>query len=150
METKIMQFNRRVNYLLTQTDELYHEIALHFGLSDSEMLVLYALTDAGGCCPLSAIYGQTGLSKQTVNSALRKLEANGHILLRPADKKSKIVCLSDSGKALAARTVGWVLEAENEIYSTWPKEDLDAYLRLTEKYLTELREKKKELEGTSI
>ena len=52
MESRITRFNRRVNYLIAQTDEVYHIIALHLGLSDSEMMVLYVLTDTGGECPL--------------------------------------------------------------------------------------------------
>ena len=147
MESRITRFNRRVNYLIAQTDEVYHIIALHLGLSDSEMMVLYGRTDTGGECPLPCLLQQTGLSKQTVNSALRKLEADGSICLRMADRKSKIVCLTESGKALAARTAGWLLSAENDIYAGWPEEDLEAYLRLAEKYLTELREKSKELEN---
>ena len=108
-------------------------------------MVLYVLTDTGGECPLPCLLQQTGLSKQTVNSALRKLEADGGICLRMADRKSKIVCLTESGKIYAARTAGRLLAAENEIYGAWPKEDLEAYLRLAEKYLTELREKAKQL-----
>ena len=122
MERNILQFNRRVNYLITQTDMVYHEIARRLGLSDSELMTLYVLIDVGGTCPLAAIYGQTGLSKQTVNSALRKLEASGHILLRMADGKSKIVRLTEQGESFAARTAGWMLSAENEIYSAWPQE----------------------------
>ena len=150
MERNILQFNRRVNYLITQTDMVYHEIARRLGLSDSELMVLYVLTDAGGTCPLSAIYGKTGLSKQTISSALRKLEADRHISLHMADGKRKIVCLTSAGEAFAAKTAGWMLSAENEIYASWPKEDLDAYLRLTEKYLAELREKIKELGEKSV
>ena len=116
-------------------------LAVRLGLSDSVMLILYALEDAGGQIPLTTIYRQTGASKQTINSALRKLETDGHILLRMADGKRKIVCLTESGKIYAARTAGRLLAAENEIYGAWPKEDLEAYLRLTEKYLKELREK---------
>ena len=136
MDGNVTQFNRRINYLIEETDAVYHEIA---------MLILYALEDAGGQIPLTTIYRQTGASKQTINSALRKLETDGHILLCMADGKRKIVCLTESGKIYAARTAGRLLAAENEIYGAWPKEDLEAYLRLTEKYLKELREKAKQL-----
>ena len=136
MDGNVTQFNRRINYLIEETDAVYHEIAVRLGLSDSAMLILYALEDAGGQIPLTTIYRQTGASKQTINSALRKLETDG---------KRKIVCLTESGKIYAARTAGRLLAAENEIYGAWPKEDLEAYLRLTEKYLKELREKAKQL-----
>lgn len=145
MDGNVTQFNRRINYLIEETDAVYHEIAVRLGLSDSVMLILYALEDAGGQIPLTTIYRQTGASKQTINSALRKLETDGHILLRMADGKRKIVCLTESGKIYAARTARRLLAAENEIYGAWPKEDLEAYLRLTEKYLKELREKAKQL-----
>ena len=141
MKSDIKQYSRRINYLITETDAVYHEIARRLGVSDSTMLILYVLTDAGGSCPLSAIYGQTGLSKQTINSALRKLEADGTVYLCPADKKSKIVCLTDAGRTLAARTAGQVLEMENAIYTAWPQDELEAYLALTEKYVRCLRQK---------
>lgn len=147
MNRNVTQFNRRINFLLEETDAVYHEIAAGFGLSDSAMLILYALQDAGGQIPLAAICRQTGASKQTINSALRKLEADGHISLCMADGKRKIVCLTQPGKALAARTAGRVLAAENEIYDSWDEDELQAYLRLTEKYLAALREKQKELGG---
>ena len=136
---------RRINFLISEMESLYHLADLRLGISDSASLVLYALYDAGGQCPLADIYKNSGISKQTINSALRKLETDGHILLRMADGKRKIVCLTESGKIYAARTAGRLLAAENEIYGAWPKEDLEAYLRLTEKYLKELREKAKQL-----
>ena len=141
---------RRINFLISEMESLYHLADLRLGISDSASLVLYALYDAGGQCPLADIYKNSGISKQTINSALRKLETDGHILLRMADGKRKIVCLTESGKIYAARTAGRLLAAENEIYGAWPKEDLEAYLRLAEKYLTELREKSKELENLRL
>ena len=41
---------RRFNHLLQETDAVYHEMAQHWGLSDSVMGVLYTLCDAGGRC----------------------------------------------------------------------------------------------------
>ena len=38
---------RRFNHLLQETDAVYHEMAQHWGLSDSVMGVLYTLCDAG-------------------------------------------------------------------------------------------------------
>lgn len=145
MNGNFTQFNRRINFLLEETDAVYHEIAAGFGLPDSVMLILYALEDAGGQMPLTAICRQTGASKQTINSALRRLEADGSIRLHMVDGKSKLVCLTQPGKVLAARTAGRVLAAENEIYASWSEDELQTYQRLMEKYLAALREKQKEL-----
>ena len=43
---------RRYNHLLQETDAVYHDMAQHWGLSDSVMGVLYTLCDAGGRCRL--------------------------------------------------------------------------------------------------
>ena len=63
MDGNVTQFNRRINYLIEETDAVYHEIAVRLGLSDSAMLILYALEDAGGQIPLTTIYRQTGASR---------------------------------------------------------------------------------------
>lgn len=150
MENRITQYNRRINYLITETDAAYHDLARVFGLSDSVLMIFYALTDADGQCPLASIYRQTGCSKQTINSALRKLEAEKLVYLRPADGKSKIVCLTERGAALAGRTAGVIQRAENEIYASWPEGELQEYLRLTQKYLDALREKTSEMRNMSL
>lgn len=149
MHEPVATLNRKLNYLLAETDAAYHDLALKLGLADSTMMILYALIDAQGRCPLQSLYRGTGQSKQTISSALHKLEAGGFVSLMPADKKSKIVCLTDKGKVLAARTAGRVAALENEIYEAWPQEDLERYLVLTEKYLNDLRQKIKALEITS-
>ena len=82
---------RRFNYLLGELDATYHDIALKFALSDSAMHILYTLCDEGTDCPLSEICRRCGLSKQTVNSAIRKLEAEGILYLQKTGSKGKIV-----------------------------------------------------------
>lgn len=68
---------KRYNYLFGEIEAVYHEISLQMGLSDSVSRILYAICDEGDRCPLSLICRRTGLSKQTVNSALRRLEEEG-------------------------------------------------------------------------
>ena len=65
---------KRFNYLARELDAAYHEINVKLKISDSTMLILYAICDHGDSCPLRDIYYQFGISKQTINSALRKLE----------------------------------------------------------------------------
>ena len=112
MDDNVTQFNRRINYLIEETDAVYHEIAVRLGLSDSVMLILYALEDAGGQIPLTTIYRQTGASKQTVNSALPETGGRQPILLRMADRKQdrlpdrirEDLCCADGRKASGGRT----------------------------------------------
>lgn len=135
----------RLNYLNSEIDCLYHEIAVKLGLSDSAFIVLYILHDFGGECLLGDILRLSGTSKQTVNSALRKLEAKGALTVKPFQGKRKSVRLTEQGKALVESSIVPVIQMENEIWSSWTEQEQRLYLQLTERYLTALREKSKAL-----
>ena len=115
MSDNLSQKLKRYNYLVGEIDAAYHEISLQ------------------KICRL------TGLSKQTINSALRKLEKEGFIYLEPLGPKNKNVCLTDTGKHMAKQTACQVLAMENEIFASWPPEDVERYIELTEAYLRDLR-----------
>ena len=131
---------KRYNHLLGEIEATYPEMSLKLGLSDSAMSVLYTICDEGESCPLSEICRRSGLSKQTVNSAIRKLEADGILYLEKAGVRSKTVCLTAAGKELAGRTALRLLNVENAILASWPRQDVEKYLELTERFLTALRE----------
>lgn len=145
MEKYTTEGMRRLNHLMSETDAAYHEAALRLGLSDSTMQILYTLCDRGGDCPLGEIRVLSGVSKQTLNSALRKLEEEGTVYLEGMDGKRKRVCLTEQGKELAQRTVVRIMEIENGILDSWPREHVEQYLELTRKYLIMFREKTREL-----
>ena len=132
---------RRYNHLLGEIDGVYHEMSLRLGLPDSAMMILYTICDSGGSCSLREICRSSGLSKQTVNSALRKLEAEGILYLEAAGARSKNVCLTEVGRQLAGRTAGRVLAIENEIFASWPREDVERYLGAMERFLSDLRKR---------
>ena len=134
---------KRYNYLFSETGAAYHELYLKLGLPDSAIMILYAILENGDRRLLREICRFTGLNKQTINSAIRKLEAEGFVYLEMAGAKNKIVCLTESGKQLAKRTAGCVIKVENEIFASWSQEDVDIYLALTERFLLALKEKAK-------
>lgn len=136
---------KRFNHLLGEIEGVYHHISYKLGLSDSAMTILYTICDNGDSCPLQDICHRSGLSKQTINSALRKLEAEGIVYLEVMGVKNKNVCLTEKGIHLAKGTAIRVLQAENEILASWQREDVKMYLELTERFLLALREKAKEL-----
>lgn len=136
---------RRYNHLLSEIDAVYHEIALKQGFSDSTLSVLYTLYEHRGSCLLGNLVKQSGISKQTINSALRKLEHEGIIFLEPAGGKSKRISLTPKGTLLAQETAGKVIAMENKIYDSWKPEEWALYLELTERFLNGLRKEMKEL-----
>ena len=136
---------KRFNYLLGELGAVYHDMALKLGLPDSAMNVLYTICDQGESCLLQNICRWSGLIKQTINSAIRKLEAEGILYLEPAGAKNKRVCLTEKGKAFAAKTAGKVIQMENEVLASWTKEDIEKYLDLTKQFLEAMKEKAKSL-----
>ena len=70
-----MKPNRKeFNYLYKQMDDLYHDIAVHAGLSDSAFTILYGLLDIGDGCLQKDISSQYSISRQTINSSIKNLE----------------------------------------------------------------------------
>lgn len=145
MLKKISKEMKRYNYLIGEIEATYHEASLKLGLSDSALKILYAICDVGEGCLLQDICFYTGISKQTINSALRKLEEEKVLYLKPFNAKSKKVYLTDKGRKLAEKTAYRILRAEDEIFASWEKEDVEKYLELTEKYQLCLKEKIKEI-----
>lgn len=130
----------RFNRLSMQIDSVYREAASKLGLSYSEMMVLYSVLDNGGRCPISEICA-VGINKQTVNSALRKLERENVVFLEAAGGRRKNVCLTEDGRKLAERTVLRIIKFENEIFASWSEEERESYLELTHRFLTQINEK---------
>lgn len=145
MDAKISKELRRFNRLLGEINGTYHEAAVKLGLSDSAMSVLYTLCSEGGVCPLQEIVRQSGVSKQTINSAIRKLEREGAVRLEAAKGRSKNVCLTGKGRELVQRTVLPLIKFEDEVYASWTQEELREYLACTERFLSAMREKTKQL-----
>lgn len=141
MKPVISNEMKRFNHLLGEIEAEYHNMSLKLGLSDSAMGILYTICDNGESCPLQKICRCTGLSKQTINSAIRKLESENVIYLEPAGTKNKTVFLTENGKLLAQKTAMRILEIENDILASWSGRDVEKYLELTEKFLTSLKEK---------
>lgn len=130
---------RLLNAYISETNAIYHEVAQALGLSDSVMQVLYTALTHGGSCTVREICLLTGISKQTLHSALRKLEQEEFLRLEAVDGKQKRICLTEKGLALADQTARMELDLEASILESWSGADQDAYLRLTKRYLDDLR-----------
>lgn len=139
MNQHISEKLHRINYLLAETDAVYHQASVHLGIADSVMRILYAIHDNGNGCLLTQVYKQTGISKQTVNSAIRKLEQEGMIYLEHHQGRTKMVRLTPAGQDMVNRTAARLYDAERQALATWTEAEIDQHLRLLEKYLEALR-----------
>ena len=139
MDTNYFDKIRKINCLSNDMEAIYHQAAVKLEISDSALLILYMIHDLGDKCLPSDICRLTGISKQTVNSALRKLEADEILFLQPHNGRTKQICLTDRGQEYISRTAAKLFEAECRALQSWSEEEIDSYLRLMEKYNVTLR-----------
>lgn len=125
---------RRINCLANEMDMLYHQAARKLGVSDSVLCVLYMIHEQGDGCLLRSICSDSGISKQTINSALRNLERDGILYLEQDKGKSKRIRLTEKGKDFTAHTAALLYEAERSAFDDWTEEELSQYLYLMKKY----------------
>ena len=125
-----MSYSHEYNAIESLIGCAYHEAALKMHLADSELCILYTLHTHGPGCLQSTLYKETGLTKTTVNSALKKLEKGGTLYLTPGPGRNTRVYLTESGAQLARDTAGRLMELENRIYASWTPEEQALFLRL--------------------
>ena len=53
--------------------------------------------------------------------------------------------MTETGKRLGERTAGRLIEAENAIFASWSREDVEKYLSLTEMFLKDLENRAKNM-----
>ncbi len=124
----------RINYLTSEMEALYHQASLKLGITDSVSIVLYTIYDTGENCLLSDVYKKSGISKQTVNSAIRGLEADNILYLEQHTGRTKKIVLTEKGKDYVNKTVAKLYEAEVRAFESWTTEEVNTYICLLEKY----------------
>lgn len=129
---------KEYNDLHCEIGALFHDAAQRVGLSDSVMNILYTVTTYGVECTQSNISKLTGISRQTINSAIRKLESDG-ILFLQGGRKNKAICLTERGQCLVAEKVIPVVEAEKSALASWTPEERKMLLYLTRKYVEDFK-----------
>jgi DNA-binding MarR family transcriptional regulator len=139
MENDYSTVMMRVNCLASDLDNLYHQAAQKLGISDSVLFLLYVVCENSGRCPLADIRTATGMTKQTLNSALRRLENDGVVTLAQHSGRSKIVCLTETGVEYAEKTVMRLFNAESSVFKSWLPDEISTYLKLMERYNNDFR-----------
>lgn len=139
MTIKQVHALKEFNRLTKEISDLYHDICIQLELSDSTFEILYTLAELGdGCCQKN-ICNYTFISKQTIHSAIRKLEKEGIITLQSGKGREMHIYLTPLGEQVMNEKIVPVIKMENEIFSRMEPSESQELLRLTEKYLTHLR-----------
>ena len=125
---------RTYAYLSAEITSLYHEAAVKMGISDTVLNVLYALCEKGGQCLQSDIFRLTGISRQTINSAIRKLERDGIVYLKRGEGRNTLVCLTEKGRDFSSKKMLPLFQMEDKIWDTWTADAQEEYILFTQTY----------------
>lgn len=142
MQEPILEQQAQFNRLYKEAEELYHSVAVRFGLSDASSLILYALSDSRRPCSQKELCEVWSMTKTTVNSALNSLIKAGHVALAPSpdNHRVKLASLTKSGKALAKKYALPLMEAERVAFERLSETERDLLTSLSKKHLDLLRE----------
>lgn len=135
------KYLRLLNHRLKENDDWYKQAAKLLGMSDSAFWTLYMLYDYSDGITQSEICSMSCFPKQTINSSLKKLEADGTISLVPgSDGRSKKIMLSASGKELINGTIIKVRHAEYAALNGMTDEEKEALISVLDKFTHLLNE----------
>lgn len=141
MEQQCDQERREFNQIYKEVDDLYHEIARKLALSDSAFDILYTMCELGDGCLQRDICQVSFISKQTINSSIRKLEQEGYLTLRPGKGRDMHLFLTEQGQKAVEEKIRPVMEMEREAFLGLEAEQRQVLLRLSRMYVAQLRER---------
>lgn len=142
--TKQNQTMQQYNAIYSETTNEYHELNRRLGLSDTESIILYAVSLDENVSQ-KAICGLSGLSKQTINSAVKKMIREGILESLNGRKNEKLVPTVKGNKIIEEK-VNVIVDIENRILQSWTEEEKEIFLELSKRFLNSLKEECDKLE----
>ena len=100
----------KLNSVYRELNDLYHDIALQLGISDSAFTIFYAIFRIGDGCLQRDICKQSYTNKQTINSTIQRLKAVSYTHLdvykRQGQRSTPFssLCPKTFGSAVTTRT----------------------------------------------
>lgn len=128
------------NSMLKEHENLYRQIAKQFGLSECAFWILYSLRETDVAVTQSELCFALSQPKQTINTALKKLEEASIIeLFIEKDKRRKQIQLTEKGEQFARQTVDLVIQLENQTFDAFTEEEQKILMTLLHKYTDNLK-----------
>ena len=121
------------NHVYKENTAIYRDLSIRLGLNESTFWILYTLRIEEPPVTQSDMCAILAYPKQTVNSALKKLEQEGLLTLF-GERGGKPICLTEAGVKLAEQTVDLVIESEQKALLDFSVEEQAQLLTLTRRY----------------
>ena len=128
-ENRNRQYILAYNQLLKECDTIYHDAAVRAGLSDCAFWILHAHQEADHPLTQSEIGDNASLPRQTVNSALKKLEKDGYLTLAKINgKMGKSIHLTQAGEEFIQTHISPIAAAEERVCAQFTQQEQEAFL----------------------
>ncbi len=136
IKRQMKEYNRQVK----EYNEIYANSARKLKLSETTLGILYTLQN-NQFCTQKDLCTVLLLPKQSVNSALKKLEREGYLRMTYAEnsKKMKKICLTEKGIVLAKNTADRLWKAELDAIGRLSDQDRADFIRIFSQYIVFLR-----------
>lgn len=135
----------KFNSVYRELNDLYHDIALKLGISDSAFTIFYAIFRIGDGCLQRDICKQSYTNKQTINSTIQRLKEDGYLYLEQGKGRDKHIYLTDRGAAFMKEKVGPMVTAEDEAFLMLSIEEQKQFYSIFSKYVASFHQKVEEL-----
>lgn len=132
---------------MNEFDEQYHKLAVFYKLSDSSFWILYELYSNEEGCTQKELYSDWYLNKQTINSSVKYLINNKYVTLEYVEnnKKLKRLKLTKKGKELAQKTVGIVMELEENAFKEIDEKEMNTVINFLKKQALSFKSEVKQI-----
>lgn len=106
-EMTFKDFLRDVNNIYKKNCAVYYKLASHYGLTETMFDILYFVRENEDCTTQAQICNNLYLRKQTVNTALKKLEKEGCIYLEKdvGNRKNKTIIATGNAIFMAESAI---------------------------------------------
>ena len=135
MKFEIGKKLKQLNSMLSQVDNVYQSLLKANNVSDSEYVVMFAISELGEGCSQKDISENGYASKKTINSTIKKFQKDGYIELRPAKYPSMQIFLTDKGREFMQNSIVPILKVENNALENVSENEFSMLVNFYKKHL---------------
>lgn len=140
-QDSLREQSRQMDCLYNEIDRLYNGFARSCGLSECAYWVMYEIEVSSGSASLRGMAEAFSLSKQTLSSAVKSLEAKGLIELsfEEGGRKNKVASFTEAGRAFSRERIVPAIEAESRAFGSLEPEERERLVALVSRYARAIR-----------
>lgn len=142
-DKELLEKRAEYNRLFKEQDYFYFQAASRANLSEASFWILYSICDSDTAWTQSDLCREWCYSKQTINSAVKKLEKMNFVELRmeSGSGNRKEIVLTDQGRRYCEEEIMPLIQAELNALAAFSEEERELLLSLMRRQLEALEER---------